>query len=297
MENQKSTSGTSRVIWILLLLSLLGNIYQWRNKSTTVASYEAKNDSLVTARIDVEKELASTYEELNKYKGQNEKMDSLVMEANSKVDEQREKIKQLMRNEKNSKALNKKLTTELDIVVKLRDQYLEKIDALLVENENLKKEKADLASTVETISKNLEATVNTASMLKSEYVKVKTFKKKSSGKYTETAMAKRTNKMEVCFSILDNKIAKTGEKNVVIRIVEPGGKTMGDRSGGSSTFKINNKGEDMLFTTSQRVDYKNEKEDVCMNWEEKDRVFTAGTYLLEIYIDGTLSTAASYVMK
>ncbi len=297
MENQKSSSGAGRIAWVLLLLSLIGNFYQWSNKTTTVATYEAKNDSLITARMDVEKQLASAYEDLNKFKGQNEKMDSIVMEANAKIDEQKAKINALIRNEKNAKTLNKKLTAELEVVKKLRDQYLEKIDQLLLENDNLKKEKAELASTVETISKNLESTLNTASVLKSEYVKVKAFKKKGSGKYSETAMAKRTNKMEVCFSVLENKIAKAGEKTVYLRILEPGGKTMGGRTEGSSSFKMNGNGEDVMFTEMQKINYTNEKQDVCMNWEEKDRIFTPGTYVLEVYIDGTLSTAASYVLK
>jgi DNA repair ATPase RecN len=297
MENQNSSSNLGRIAWILLILSLIGNVYQWRNKASTVETYQAKNDSLVTARIDVEKELAMTSEELNKYKGQSARLDSLLMEANSKIDEQKEKIKGILRKEKNAESLNKKLAEEVEEVKKLRDQYLEKIDSLLVENEGLKKDKAELTSTVETISKNLESTVNMASVLKSEYVKVKSFKKKSSGKYSETAMAKRTNKLEVCFSILENKIAKPGTKDVYLRIVEPGGKTLGSRSEGSNVFKMAGSGDEVMYSTTQQVDYKNERQDVCMNWEEKERVFTAGTYVIEIYIDGNLSTAASYVMK
>lgn len=296
MENQNS-SGKGRAAWILLVLSLLGNGYQWMSNSNTVKDYEVKTDSLITARVDVERELSETSVELNQYKGQNARMDSLLMEANSKIDEQKIRIADIMKKEKNGAALNKKLLAELNEVKKLRDQYLEKIDQLLVENENLKKLNTDLSSTVETISKNLESTVNTASVLKSEYVKVTTYKKRGSSKYSETAMAKRTNKMEVCFSILENKIAKAGEKNVYLRIVEPGGKTMGARSDGSGSFKMNGSNEEVMYTASQKVDYKNAKTDICMNREEAERIFTPGTYVIEIYVDGNLSAAASYVLK
>src|SRR6185436_8975692 len=172
MENQNTSKSAGRIAWILLILSLAGNIYQWQKNSSNVETYQVKTDSLVTARVDVERELASAYEDLNKFKGQNARMDSLVMEANAKIDEQKAKIKDLIRKEQNSRVLNQKLTAEIEEVKKLRDQYLEKIDQLMVENDNLKKEKADLESTVETISKNLETTVNTASVLKAEYVKV-----------------------------------------------------------------------------------------------------------------------------
>ncbi|MBL0341973.1 MAG: hypothetical protein IPP71_14210 [Bacteroidetes bacterium] len=179
----------------------------------------------------------------------------------------------------------------------MRDEYLDKIDKLLVENEQLKKDKVELTSTVENLSKNLESTVNQASVLKSEYMRVRTYKKRGSNKFVETAMAKRTNKMEACFSVLDNKIAKAGEREVYLRIVEPGGKTMGARSEGSNTFKMANSGEEVQFTSSIKMTYDSSKQDLCLQWEEAERVFAPGTYVIEVYIDGNLSGATSYVLK
>lgn len=295
MENNKST--TNKGIIILLILSLAGNIFQWFTSSSKISGLETKNEELVSARVDIEKELDATRDELNKFRGDNLRIDSLLLEANNKLDEQQARIEDLTKKEKNATSLNKKLKAELEELKKLRNQYLEKIDELLVENEKLKKEKEELTSTVETISKNLENTVSVASVLKSEYVKVKAYKKRGSGKYSETAMAKRTNKLEACFTVLDNKIAKPGEKTVYMRIVEPGGKTMGSRGEGSNTFTLSGSKEEVMYTASAKINYDNNKQDLCMNWEEGERIFTPGTYLIEIYIDGSLSIAASYVLK
>lgn len=295
MENNKSTA--NKGIIILLILSLAGNVFQWFSSSSKISGLETKNEELVTARVDIEKELDATRDELNKFRGDNQRIDSLLLEANNKLDEQQARIEELTKKEKNATALNSKLKTELEELKKLRNQYLEKIDELLVENQKLKKEKEELTSTVETISKNLENTVNVASVLKSEYVKVKSYKKRGSGKYSETAMAKRTNKLEACFTVLDNKIAKPGEKTVYMRIVEPGGKTMGNRGEGSNTFTLAGSKEEVMYTTSAKINYDNNKQDLCMAWEEGERIFTPGTYLIEVYIDGSLSIAASYVLK
>lgn len=285
-------------IWIILFaLSAVLNIYQWQNNNSVVTEYQFKNDSLVTAKNDVEKELGDTYQELNQYKGINERLDSLLAEANTSIDAQKSRIEKLLKNERNSASLNKKLKAELEEIKKLRDEYLEKIDNLLVENEQLKKDKEQLSSTVENLSKNLESTVNQASVLKSEYLVVKTFKKRNADKYSETAMAKRTNKMEVCFAILENKIAKSGEHEVYLRIVEPGGKTMGARSGGSTTFKMANSGEEVQFTATTKMNYDNSRQDLCLHWEEQERIFAPGTYVIEVYVDGNLSGATSYVLK
>ncbi len=299
MENQNNTgnsSGKGKIWIILFVLSALFNIYQWRNHTTTTEVYEVTKDSLITARVDVEKELGATIEELNKYKGINEHLDSLLAEANGKIDEQKDRIQKLLKSEGNSAALNKKLLAELESVKKLRDEYLDKIDALMMENQKLKDDNLSLAGTVETLSKNLETTVNTASVLKSEYFKTTSYKKKGNGKYTTTAMSKRTNKLEICFTLLENKITKAGEKNIYLRIIEPGGKVLGNRSTGSNTFKMAN-GEDVMYSATTSVAYENKNVQQCMNYEENERVFASGTYVIEVYVDGNLSGASSYVLR
>lgn len=299
MENTTNSpkQGNSKILLVLLILSLIANVWQWSGKNTMKESYTEQMDSLITARVDVEKELNETYAELNQYKGINGRLDSLLLEANVKIDEQKSLIQKLKSSEKNSAALNKKLEAQIKELQALRDQYLEKIDALLIENAQLKKDKEDMSSTIATLNKDLESTVNTASVLKAEYMNAKAYKKRSNEKYVETLMARRTNKLELCFSLLENKIAKAGSRNVYLRIIEPGGNVLGNRSGGSSSFRKSGTSEELLYTTSKTVDYKNEKADLCLDFEEADRVFTAGTYLMEVYVDGTLSGATSVKLQ
>jgi DNA repair exonuclease SbcCD ATPase subunit len=293
----QNQNGTSKLLIILLIASLGLNAYLFTSKNTMQDDYKVEKDSLITARVDVEKELTDTYTELNQYKGINSSLDSLLSEANGKVDEQKAKIDALIKREGNSKKLNKELQAELAELKKLRDQYLEKIDALLVENEQLKKDKNELTTTVESLTKNLESTVTTASLLRAEYLKINSFKKRNNDKYTSTVMAKRTNKIDACFTILENKIAKAGAKTVYLRILEPGGKVIGNRSDGSSSFKLAGTNEDVLYTISKTVEYTNDKQDVCIIWEEADRTYAAGSYVVEVYIDGSLSGVSSLSLR
>jgi cell division protein ZapB len=110
-------------------------------------------------------------------------------------------------------------------------------------------------------------------------------------------MAKRTNKLEACFTVLENKISKPGTKTVYLRILEPGGKVLGNKAEGSSTFHQNGSNEELLFSVSKTIEYTNQKQDLCMFWEESDRLFTPGTYMIEIYIDGNLSGVASATLR
>lgn len=298
MEKQNEKKSNKAALWIVLLLGSLGlNVYQWQKHDSVVASYEVKTDSLITARVDVEKELSATYEELNKYKGINEHLDSLLAEANIKVDEQKSKIEKLLAQGKLSKEENAKLNKQLAELRKLKDEYLEKIDQLMVENSRLRNDSASLAANLEVTTKNLETTVATASVLKSEYFKITSFKKRNNDKYAETAMAKKTNKIDVCFSLMENKIAKAGDKNVYLRIVEPGGKVLGSGLSGSSTFKVTATSEEMQYTNTKTSTFNNEKTDVCLSYEQSERNLTAGTYNAEVYVDGVLSGATTFTLR
>jgi predicted nuclease with TOPRIM domain len=299
METKTNTSGgnTNKILIVLLIASLGLNAWLYTSKSSMQESFRQEKENLVTANLDIEKELNDTYTELNQYKGINSRLDSLLAEANGKVDEQKARIQSLLKKEGNTAKRNKELLSQLEELKKLRDEYLERIDALLVENELLKKQKDSLNNTVSELTKNLESTVSTASVLRSEYLKVAAYKKRSNDKYSTTAMSKRTNKLESCFTVLENKIAKRGEKVVYMRVIEPGGKVLGNRAEGSSSFKKADSSEELLFTVSKPIDYTGDKQEVCVNWEEQDRVFVSGTYVIEIYIDGNLSASSSIVLR
>jgi hypothetical protein len=297
-------SSKNRALPLLLLFLLLGsiglNFYFYKQNKTTVETDTVKIDSLVEVRVEISSELAQTSLDLNKYKGLSEKMDSLLLAANGQIAERESRIRQLIATEKNLVALNKKLKVELEELKALKDSYLESIDQLLKENNQLKYENKALNNSLnEVITENLDLfkKVKTAENLKAEYLKVGIFKRKNNGKYIETVMAKRTNKLEVCFSILENKVAQVGKKNVYLRIITPDGLPLGSRSGGSGSFKLASSNEEVLFTAMQEVDYANDKVDICLPYEEQDRVFASGTYIVEVYVEGVPAAASSFTLK
>lgn len=300
MEANKKYMGKLIPLIIFLFLSVFLNVFQWKTNDSVITEYNKNIDSLITVRVDIEKELASTTEELSRYKGISEKLDMLVNEANRKVTEQEKRISTMLKEQKNSNSLNQKLKEELAELKKLRDDYLDQIDILLTENSELKKQNNQLNYTIADLSDNknkLEQKVNEASKLKTEYVVSTSLRKKNNNKYTTTSMAKKTDKLKVCFSILENKVAPAGEKIVYLRIVAPNGLPMGDRSKGSKGFISKDTREEVFYTASQKINYTNSKQDVCLEYEESERIFSVGTYTIEIYIDGYLSTTGLYLLR
>ncbi|MFY8021221.1 MAG: hypothetical protein ACOVP1_08485 [Bacteroidia bacterium] len=297
MAEQKQNR-SSLILLLLLLVGSVGfNIYQFKNHSTTVIEHGTQVDSLINARVEVERELAGISVELEKYRGIAGNLDSLLNDANGKIEAQENKIRKLIAGEKDLNKLNKKLKAELEELRKLRDEYLEKIDGLMAENKALKEENSNLNTQVTDLNQQknlLEQKVTTASQLKAEYIKVNSFKKRSSGKYVESVLAKRTNKLEACFTIMDNKVAGTGDKMIYLRIVAPNGKVlMGFTKASLKTVD----GETVDATASQKIDYRGEKQDLCLAFENEERILESGTYLVEVYIENTLVHQSNYTLK
>lgn len=285
--------------WIigLLLVSLALNVWQYFQKADLEDDFTKEKQELVATNMDIEKELDDTFSELNQYKGINAQLDSLLQEANAKVDEQGERIRELMRQEGKTTARNKELLTQLNELKLLRDQYLEQIDKLLLENQQLKNEKSTLSGTVDSLSQNLRKTISLAGELRAEYVKINAFKKRNNDKYSPTALAKRTDKIECCLTILQNKIAEKGNRRIYLRIIEQGGKVVGNRAEGSDKFMRKDGSEELLFSVSKDIQYNGDKIDVCLDWEDNARNLDPGNYMAEVWVDGSPAGQGFIVLR
>lgn len=300
MEKNENNSGGNKINWILIVLlalSLIMNFYLWQTGKQEIKEMVYVTDSLALAKAEVDREFKDVLEELDMYKADAVKNDSLMAEANKTIEQHRQRIEKLLKSEKNFSKLNKKLEAELAELYKIRDEYLAKINALTEENTKLKEETVNLNSRIGDLETNLNKTVATASVIKSEYVKTTAFKLNMFKKPVVTTVADKVYDMKVCFSVMDNQIAQAGEKEVHLRIIEPGGKTLGDRSAGSGTFKLAGSGEEIQYTASQKIEYNNQKKDLCLNWSEAKKSFAPGTYIIEVYVDGNLSSSSSHTLK
>lgn len=295
-QNDLKKSSSSWLIG-LLIVSVALNVWQYYQKAGLEDDFTKEKQELVATNMDIEKELDNTFSELNQYKGINAQLDSLLQEANARVNEQGERIRELMRSEGKTAAKNKELLAKLDELKMLRDRYLEQIDKLLLENQQLKNEKSALAGTVDSLSQNLRQTISVAGELRAEYVKLNAFKRRSNDKYSPTALAKRANKIECCLTILPNKIAEKGNRKIHLRLIEPGGKVIGSRAGGSDKFMKKDGSEELLFSVSKDIQYNGDKLDVCLDWEDEERNLTPGTYLAEVWVDGSPAGQGSVVLR
>lgn len=289
MSEQKSSKNNSIVIiLILLLLASIGlNFYQFlevKNVGQTVEAQIVAIDSITLHSHELELEFNRSVEELEKYKGENAQLDSLLSEANGKLEAQRKEIQYLI----NIKADYQVIKERIKAMRTEMEEYIAEIERLKEENKQLKYENTKLAVALDqTKEKNtqLQTKVEKASKLivtNSTVSGINIVGKKEK----ETNKAKKVEKFNITFTIGENPIAKMGRQEVYLRIINPEGYLLAD--GGNDILKFTGEnGKEIPYSKSITIDYDGQKLTKSISWAQQG--FNPGHYTVEIYIDGYLA--------
>lgn len=291
MTNQKTSKNNGlTIVLILLLLASLGlNFYQFlevKNVGNVVENQLVKIDSISLRSHELEIEFNRSIEELEQYKGENAQLDSLLSEANVKLEAQRKEIQQLI----NTRADYQVVKERIKAMRSEMQEYIAEIERLKEENKQLKYENTKLAVALDqTKEKNtqLQTKVEKASKLivtNSVISSINLVGKKEK----ETNKAKKVEKFNISFTIGENPIAKMGKQDVYIRIINPEGYLLAD--GGNDIQKfIGENGKEVPYSKSISIDYDGQKMTKSLSWSQEG--FNPGHYKIEIYIDGYFAGA------
>lgn len=293
MENQNSNSKLKAIVVILAIL-LAGSL---------AYMYKMSSDAKSTQTVLV-KEKDKVMEDLQALKAT---YDTAIAENTSMSDEliaEREKVVKLMEELKQSKG-------DVAALSKYRDQYraLEgRMKAVMVEVENLKKENAGLVVQRDSVQKaygeqkrfndtlvvqneNLAKTVEKGSQLVVMNLRTQAIKQRSSGKQIETDKASRADKLKVCFSIAENKIAKQGDKTYYVQIIDSKNNVLGDKQ--TETFGAST----LTYSFTTTVAYENKSMDVCEFLDGKGKDFEKGAYFVNIFDKGELVSKTTFNLR
>lgn len=304
MSNHNENKNNKGVL-ILLVLSLLGNailgyLFFTTNQEKQIITIEkektsAELDSIIDIRVALETELTATKADLDKFKGYSAELDSLLSAAREELAIKEKRIAALSRDNKKLKELQK----ELEELKRMRDALLEQVDRLVQENNLLKKENQEYQATIsdlKIVKSDLEKKVESGSVLTANNVVVIGYKEKGSGKKSPTVIAKKTDLVDVCFDLVQNRIAPPGNKEVYVRIISPEGSTLAVQSLGSGTFKDKESGQENLYTAKKTVAYDGTTKNHCITWRP-NMPFASGKYKAEVYVDGYLAGAGGLILK
>lgn len=292
MEDQNNNNSKLKAIIVILAILLAGSLAYMYKMSNEAKTTEATLVSDKEAVMKDLKALKATY-------------DQAIAENTSMSDEliaEREKVVKLMAELEQSKSDVKSLS-------KYRDQYraLEgKMKNLMTEIEVLKKENAGLIverdstvkalgeqkrfnDTLVTQNENLAKTVEKGSAITVMNLRTQAVKERSSGKLVETERARRVDKLKVCFTLAENKIAKTGEKQYYIQVIDPNNNVLGDK------LTVNFGEQILTYSFIATTSYDNKSVDVCEMLAGKD--FAKGNYFVNIFDKNELVSKTSFTLK
>jgi chromosome segregation ATPase len=298
-EKKENKKGIIIILIALVLISAIGNVLQFTSGKEQIELKEADIVSLKEIQEALNKDVDDAHETVKSLEGNNAELNEEVAAKVAEIDRIKAENDSLIKSGLGKAELNRRLKANLALVRKLNKELENKVDELLLENKKLETENTDLKVNVDslnTVTNELSNKVAKASTLNAEYVKVSAFKKKRKDKYRKTKLAKRTNKIELTCKIMKNTITENGEKNVLLKIVSPDGKSLGDYTKTGNTSEHQSNGA-VSYADFKSFSYTGEEQELVLSYETEAREFPKGNYLLEVIIDGQVSGTATFSLK
>lgn len=282
----------TNIIYIILsvIIIALGTIFtlQYLDLQDTQQELGA-----ITAEMEFDKQQSiEEFEELaQEYEGFyiETSNDSLIL----LIDDQKNKIQQLLLELKTVKATNSRRITqlkkELGTVRNVLKTYIEKVDSLNTVNQDLQKENTKVKNQYVQASKNakkledktieLDKQIVLASIMEAGNINVKTLSEKG----RKTSSLRRIASLEICFQIMRNITADRGLRNVYIRISNPTEELLGIP--GQHTFPF--EGSNIDYSAKKEVEYGGQTLPVCMYYHIQDKLIK-GVYTITVFTDGNI---------
>lgn len=320
---KKSFNPILIVAGILMICAIGFLVYSNSGKDRQIDQTVAQYEETEALRVELEKQFNESIAELEEMRTSNDEMNELIDAQKDELEDQRAKIAGLIGNKKELSSVRRELKnmraqTE-EYIVRIeqlqadnemlaatnlqldedKNMLSSELEVQRAENQNLNESKAKLVSEKTALSDEnnaLSATVNLASVIKVEDIKIDGFKRKDDGKTKRKRHAKSVDEIKVCFNTAQNDVAKSGTETFLVRIMSPLGETLYMEDLGSGESKNLSTEEEFRFSKSVEAEYTNTVENVCTRWMPETG-FQAGKYNVEIYNKGHLAGTQSFELK
>ncbi len=277
-------------LWIFLTLLfmistlVLGWMLYTSNQEVKVVYVELNKTK--NEKASIKQELENMLQQYDELKTNNEALNSQIEEQKAKI---QQLIQELDKTKKNSYWEIHKYKKELETLRKILKSYVHQVDSLNTLNQQLMKENKVVKSKYEqvasekenldSIKQELEKKVDIAKTLRAINFNITGLNKK--GKPNNKA--KKVKKIQICFTLAENKVVEPGNKVVYLRIARPDGSIITE----SEYNLFEYEGNKIAYTAKREIEYNNKDTNVCIYWtNESGERLMKGTYFADIFIDG-----------
>lgn len=294
----------SKIIWIVLTVIAIAAVayFAWDN-STMKAEYEYLAQEKEIMKIELEAELDSLMIEHELIKMEYGQLSDSLLLKDSLIMADAKEIKDLL----NYKWEYYKVKKKLDNLRVVARTYVNQMDSLYTVNTELVEENKVIKARYneeKAINKNLEKEkaqlsdkIDEASVLKAYNMAVKAIYLKKTGKEKDTDKARRTDMIEVNFTLGKNVVLEPGMKDVYVRIARPDNKIL--TPGVAEDYVFDYRGEQIQYSIFEQIQYDNEARPLSLRWLKKyeDIEMLTGTYEITVFANAEEIGSTTLVLQ
>ena len=209
---------------------------------------------------------------------------------------QQDKIDGLITKVKNGNWALAKAKKESETLRTIMKGYIVTIDSLNQLNVALTEENIAMKERVEEVQgrndqlvkrqENMEEIIAVGRQLQTTEVTAMGVRVTSSGRQRVVTRSSKTDMIKICFTLLENAIAKAGNKNINLKVFDPEGRLLFSEDG------------DDVYSVKRDVEYTKDRLTTCMFFNVEDGAsLVAGMYELEIYEEDIVIGSAQLELR
>ncbi len=175
------------------------------------------------------------------------------------------------------------------------------VDELRIQNELLKKENEALSAVIDEKNNQvqklkednsqLNSKIGVASSIKVSNIHVNGIERNRKGEISLETKAKRVEDLQIKFTLADNPLARQGNKDIFVRVIDPQGNLI---TTNNNVFQVN--GDKLQYTFKEVISFTNKGEEYELYWRDSDK-FKKGAYTVLLYADESIMGRSSLVLK
>lgn len=281
---------------VVLIIALAFSLF----RSQKVVS--ERNESFQQG-VELKGELDKVMDEYTSIKMENQDLAGQMSEKDSIIMANKAEIEKLIARQADYNKIRKKL----DLLRRITQDYVVRIDSLVQANRVLEDENLQMKQEVNRVNEQksqLEATqvqlqekIEVASAFKAYDLHAGTVRVRADGKEVATDRSRRVTRINIEFTLSENKLVESGLKTIYARISRPDGVVMVMGTDDIYSFELH--GEKLQYTIKQDIEYRNESQSIKMFWDrrETDTKAMAGKYDVMLYMDGQEIGRTSFLVR
>lgn len=295
-ENKKDAT---KVYFFLVAIAalLVTNAYFYiKYKNSGDVLYE-----LTTGKVNMEAEIDRVEAELNRLSVENVELTEALKAAQDSVRTGITKLREQIAQRDLTKEQLALAQAELNRLKAEVASYSREISELKGQNAELVTERNQLQAEIDHSSERLAALeeqnadlaskLRLASALKVSEFRIHAIRERSRNRETQEDRAKRVDKFNVSFNIVDNPLAEQGSYDVYLRVIDPNGNL---RTENNEFFEVD--GAQMQYSYKTTIDFTNDGESYTLGWIDP-KGFQKGTYTILLYANNSVMGQSSIVLK